>query len=411
MSLASASTPRVDAPGPLGWRVGFATTLSLAMATGTFPSYAFGVLAPHLVAEYGLSRAQLGGLTTLFFLVGGGLSLVAGPLVDRVGGRRVMLGSFAVIVCAVLGMAMAPSYPAMLALAAGGGLALATGNPVTNKLVAVHVAAGRRGITMGVKQAGVQVGAFLAGALLAPAAVRWGWRQALAASVVVPLAGLLATLRVVPVDAGGVGVGGRGTPVAPAVWWLAAYAFLMGAGVAAVTAYLPLYAVERLSLSARAAGAVAAAIGLVGIISRVAWAWASERLRTFTLPLQMMGLGAVLAVGLIVAAQQAGAWLVWVAGALFGATAVTWNAVGMLAVLDQVDSQDAGRASGYVLFGFYGGFVGSPIAFGALVDATGSYTLAWTGIGALFMAATLVVTAWRRRAVPAEAGRHDDEGA
>ncbi len=400
-------------PAPLSWRAGFAVTLALAMAAGAFPGYAFGILGPFLVDEFTLSRSQLGLLTTGLFLVGGSLSLPAGTLVDRHGGRRVMLGAFAVLGAAMATAAAAPSFPLLVVAAALAGVALAAGNPTTNKLVAVHVPAGRRGITMGFKQAGVQVGAFLTGALLAPAAAAWGWRLALAASVAVPVAGVVATLRIVPDDRGarsapaGVGpiparagaaaaAGRRAAPLPAAVRWLAAYAFLMGAGVAAVNAYLPLYGVERLGLSVRVAGAAAALIGAVGIASRVVWGWLSERRSGFVAPLLVMAAGAVAALALVVAAQVAGAWLLWPAALVLGATAVTWNAVGMLAVLDEVEAADAGRASGYVLFGFYGGFVPSPILFGAVVDATGDYRVAWTAVAGVFTAAALLMAWWGR---------------
>ena len=79
-----------------------------------------------------------------------------------------MLIAFAIAAATLVAMALAPAYPAMLVAAGLAGLALATGNPVTNKLVAVHLPPGTRGLVMGGKQAGVQVGAFMAGALLAP---------------------------------------------------------------------------------------------------------------------------------------------------------------------------------------------------------------------------------------------------
>ena len=66
------------------------------MGTSTFAGYAFGVLGPNLVDEFDISRCQLGLLTAVFFLVGGPLSLVAGPATDRFGARRVMLIAFAI---------------------------------------------------------------------------------------------------------------------------------------------------------------------------------------------------------------------------------------------------------------------------------------------------------------------------
>jgi predicted MFS family arabinose efflux permease len=185
------------------------------------------------------------------------------------------------------------------------------------------------------------------------------------------------------------------------VRWLAVYAFLMGSGVAAVNAYLPLYLVERAGASQEMAGVVAATIGLVGIFSRLGWGWASERMPTFSLPLLMLGGGAVAAIGLILAIERVGLWVAWPAAILFGATAVTWNAVGNLAVITESGTGLAGRASGILTFGFYMGFVASPVLFGLLVDATDSYTLAWSLIGLVFAATVLVIVGWRRSAAHA----------
>jgi predicted MFS family arabinose efflux permease len=306
---------------------------------------------------------------------------------------------------ALLGMANAAAYPVLLVMAALAGIALAAGNPTTNKLVAVNLPPGRRGLTMGSKQAGVQVGAFLTGALLAPFAVALGWRVALGWSALIPLLGVLAAMLIIPADGAGPNDArdrpaearpGEAERLPSGVRWLAVYAFLMGSGVATVNAYLPLYLVETGGASPAVAGAVVALIGFTGIVSRVAWGWGSERMRGFSGPLMALGAGAVVAIGMIFAVQFVGLWVVWPAALLFGATAVTWNSVGMLAVLAASGPRLAGVASGIVLTGFYVGFVGSPLLFGWLVDRIGGYAPAWVLVAAVFGAAALVVVAWQR---------------
>jgi MFS family permease len=409
VTIALMDEPRTaSGPGAMPWaarsgwaRASFALVLALAMGTSTYAGYAFGVLGPMIRDEFGISRFQLGLLTACFFLVGGPLSLAAGRATDRYGARLVMIIAFAVAGFAIVAMAGASSYVWMLAAAGVAGLALATGNPVTNKLVADHLPPGRRGLVMGGKQAGVQVGAFLAGALLAPIAAQIGWRTAFGWSAAVPLLGLLAAVVVIPRGRGaeadhapeGLAAEG-GLPVG--VRWLAAYAFLMGSGVAAINAYLPLYLVERGGASQELAGVVAATIGVVGIISRIGWGWASERMPSFMLPLLLLGVGAVLAVGMVAAVERIGLWIAWPAAILFGASAVTWNAVGMLAVITESGSRLAGRASGVVTAGFYIGFVGSPMVFGLVVDALHDYLPAWLLVAAVFAATVAVVIGWQR---------------
>jgi predicted MFS family arabinose efflux permease len=386
----------------IGRRLSFALVLAVAMGTSTYAGYAFGVLGPMIRQEFAISRFQLGLLTTCFFLVGGPLSLLAGRATDRYGARRVMILAFALASGAIVGMALAPGFGLMLLGAGAAGLALATGNPVTNKLIADHLPPGRRGLMMGSKQAGVQVGAFLAGAVLAPAAAAFGWREAFGASAAVPLAGLLAAVAIIPNRApatpGSMASASVSDVLPPGIRWLAAYAFLMGSGVATVNAYLPLYLVEKAGASQAIAGAVVATIGVVGIGSRIAWGWASERMPSFTLPLLLLGIGAVVALVMVAAIERIGLWIAWPAAALFGASAVTWNAVGMLAVITESGSRLAGRASGVVTAGFYIGFVGSPMLFGLLVDARHEYGLAWLLVAAVFAATVAVVLGWRRAA-------------
>ena len=314
-----------------------------------------------------------------------------------------MLGSFGVIGITILAIAGSPSYPLLLLSAAFGGASIAAANPTTNKLVAVHVPPGQRGVIMGFKQSGVQIGAFAAGAVLAPLAAWLGWRVALLLAAAIPLLGALGTLVVVPADRVGApssqSKDEQRAPMDKAVWWLTAYAFLMGSGVSAVTAYLPLYAVERLDFSIQTAGAVAALIGLVGIAGRIVWGFVSERRSGFVMPLLAMAAGAVASVLLLMAAEENSA-LVWLGALLMGATAVTWNAVGMLAVIAMTGPAAAGRASGYVLFGFYGGFVISPLLFGTIVDNTERYEVAWSIVAGIFVLAAVVIGAWRRSQRP-----------
>jgi predicted MFS family arabinose efflux permease len=252
---------------------------------------------------------------------------------------------------------------------------------------------------MGVKQAGVQIGAFVIGLLLAPAASAFGWRGALLALAVIPVAVLGAVVGAIPADDPVHTEVDSDPPrgqLSPGVWWMMAYASFMGAGVAGVSAYLPLFAHERLGLSTERAGIVVGVIGLIGILSRVTLGWISERIGRFAVSLAFMSAGSVIAAFMLLIARVDATWLLWAAGVVFGVSAITWNTVGMIAVLAEVDSRDAGRASGYVQSGFYGGFALSPVLFGYSVDHTGGYTQGWLGVTIAFFLATLVAVAWHR---------------
>jgi predicted MFS family arabinose efflux permease len=368
------------------------------MAASTAVQFIFGVLARFLLDDFAISRSRLGLLTTLAFLIGALGSIPAGSLVDRIGGRRVQIGSLVLIALATATMAAAPNFGLLLLGSALTGGALATCNPTTNKLIAAHIEPGQRGVVMGTKQAGVQAGAFLIGALIPTIAIAWGWRAALLATVAVPAIAAAATALFVPPDPVGdpPQVPRRRRPLEAGVWWLAAYAALMGAGVAAFGTYVPLYAQETVGMSLRAAGLITGVVGVVGIVARIAWAWSSERTGRFSTPLTLLGAGSIVAIVLVLSADDLGSPALWAGAILFGATAISWNAIGMLAVLAEVDQQSAGRASGLVQTGFYAGFVASPTLFGYSIDVTGTYQRGWAGIAVAFVLAALVAVVRQR---------------
>jgi MFS family permease len=378
------------------WRGSFAAVLAIGMAAATCVQYVFGVLATFLIGDFSISRSQLGLLTTSAFVVGAIASPVAGKLVDRIGGRRVFVGSMGVVALAVLGMALAPTYPVMVAWSGLVGAALSCCNPMTNKLIAAHLARGERGMIMGLKQAGVQIGAFVVGFALPGLATTFGWRTALAATVLLPALATVGALRLIAPDATPQGIREVRTTgdLHGVVWWMTAYAVLMGIGVSTISTYLPLYAHEQLDFSAGTAGLVVGVTGAIGILSRIVWGWAAERGGRFAFALVLMGIGSVVATVLIAVAESGRSWLLWPAVILIGGTAVTWNVVAMLAIVAEVDTKAAGLASGYVQTGFYSGFVLSPPLFGYLVDRTDDYTLGWVGIAALFAVGTGLAMAW-----------------
>jgi predicted MFS family arabinose efflux permease len=395
--------PRPAAVGDFAsarWRVGFAATLLIALTAGGLMQFVLGVLAPFLTADLGLSRAQLGSLTTAFFAVGTVVSPFAGRLVDRVGGRATLLALFWVAAAGFAGMAAAAGYWTVLVAVGVAGIATALMNPVTNQLIVVHLPRGKQGVVTGVKQSGVQFGGFLAGAILPVTALAVGWRGAVLAVAAIGLVGVVATRLFVPAPPPAGEHAAAGEPEAPVgsfVRWLAAYAFLMGAGVAAVGAFVVLYAVEVLGMSAGRAGLVTALIGAVGVVARILWGGAAERMRTSTVPLLVLAVGSVVAQALVWGAAAAGPWLLWVGAVAFGVTAGSWNAVGMLAIVREIDARSTGRASGVVQSAFYAGLVVCPILFGASVDVTGGYDLGWAGVTAAFAAATLVAGLWHLR--------------
>jgi predicted MFS family arabinose efflux permease len=381
----------------LAWKVGFAALLAAAMAAGTVIVQVIGVLAPFLIADLGLSRSQLGLLVAASAGMGAVASLPAGRVTDALGGRRVLAGTFGVAAVGLAVLSLARSFPWAIGATLLAGLANAACNPSTNKLLAVHLSLGQRGLITGVKQSGVQVGYFLAGALLPTGALVLGWRPAVGLVAAVVAVVMALTYRLIPPDPPSpLPSDAEAGPYryTPAIRWLAAYGFLMGAGVAGVVSYLPLYAHEALGLSVTAAGGVAAFAGLVGVPARIIWSRQSERVGHFSSPLLLIALLSVVAT-LAIWGAGGRVLLLWAGALAAGVSLLAWNAVGMLAVVAEAHTRHTGRASGLVLFGFLAGFMVSPVVFGLSVDLTGSYGPGWAGTALIFVVAAGVARAWR----------------
>ena len=378
--------------------MGLGVLLLIAMGVATYPAAVLGVLATFLIDDFGITRAEVGLIATVNIAVSALLSPLAGQLTDRVGGKRAFVFIYVLATTGFLALAAAPVYAVLLLAAMPAGLAQAAGNPATNKLIALHVPAGRQGVMTGVKQSGVQAFIFLGGVLVPRGAEAFGWRWTLVVLAVVTVAVIPIVLRVIPADrpAPTTAAERKGGPLSPAIREMALYGFLLGLG-GSVTFLVPLFVEEALGGTPTLGGMAAALIGLSAFVGRIVWARHAERRGRFAVPLIAIALSAVLASLTFLLAQAVGLWVVWIAAILTGLSASSWNSVGMLGVITVAGTRQAGRASGIVLRGFLAGLgIGAPL-YGWTVDTTGDYTLMWSISIAAFVLAVFPLRAWMRR--------------
>ena len=142
------------------------------MGASTFGLVVFAVLAAELIEEFGVDRWQVGALVTAMTISGALISPSVGTLTDRIGARRATVVTLIASGGALAAMSVSPVFALVAFFALVGGVGQAIANPATNKLISMHVPAGRRGVITGIKQSGVQVGTFLGGLLSAVLARR-----------------------------------------------------------------------------------------------------------------------------------------------------------------------------------------------------------------------------------------------
>ncbi|MFD3875568.1 MFS transporter [Streptomyces sp. NPDC058623] len=370
--------------------------LTCAMGFSMLQLFVLGALGPRLVGEPGLSPAVLGLTTTIGFGTAAVLSPAGGRIVDRIGPRRSLVALLLLSAAALALMGAAPAAALLPAAVALGGVPQALANPATNKAVLRSVPPARRAAVTGIKQSGVQLGAFFAGLPLAVLAAAIGWRGAVWAGAGAALLAGLWALRALPADPAPPPPAAPRGPLVPRgmVAWLAVFSLFLGAGIASVNTYLALFGAQRLGMGPTTAAALVAVLGVAGIAGRIGWSKAARPGRAERLP-GRLACGSLLAAGLLGGALVAGP-LVWVGAVAVGVFAVSGNAVSMVLVVQRAAPGRAGQDSALVAAGFFAGFALGPPLFGLLAQS-GRYGAGWLLVAAEFAVAAAVAFAWARR--------------
>lgn len=376
------------------------------MACSVMATAAYSVLAPLLIDHFDISRSVYGFLVAVFSGTGAVFSPLMGSLMDRMRVRSGLRLLFLISASSLISIALSPSVAFLFAATVLAGLGNAVGNPITNKAIAASDQSGGRGWIVGIKQSGVQLAFFLAGIVIPPIALRFGWRAGLLSALVAPLVGAVLTrwsgVGRNPAPHGEpTGMAGRsdgpvdGRPTGGAaathgVRHLAVYGAMMGLASGSLVSYLPLYVHEGLQGSVSTGGFMAALVGIVGVAARIYWGRATDgRLYHGKALWTIAGLSTT-ALLLVFSGRWLGILPVWIGAGLAGSSLVAWNSVGMLAVMDLVPRFEVGRASGTVMVGFLGGVTVSPIVAGWIIDSSGSYSPVWFATALLTFGSSFV---------------------
>lgn len=373
----------------------------LALAAGTLATAAPGTLAPELRTAFGFSRTEIGLLTSLVFVGAILSSRRAGRRTDQAGAAPVLAAASVGLAVALVLAAIAPNGRAFMATMLLLGLAYGAVNPPTNVIVAGSLARRRRGFFLSLKQSGVPLGALLAGVLLPPAAVAFGWRAALLLAAAGSL--LVAASTVVLRGAGtsGGADGPHSLPPGPRLEALALgfFGFVMAGIQWSFISYLTLFLTQRHGFALSLAGIALGVAQACGAAGRLTWGWLSDVPgRRVTI---LVGMAMLTSCSLAALASGVGGELLWPIVAVSGFAIVGWNGAYHALLADRAGSDRVGRASGDALAVVYAGPVVLPPLIGLGVDATGSWGLSWlAAAGLVALAAATLRVGLRERPHP-----------
>lgn len=375
----------------------------VAMSSG---AYLWGPLAPFMVAELGVSKAQFGAVQSAFYVVGALMALPAGVLADRFDGRWLLLGCLLAMAVPLALLSRAGTLAAVTVLAGLCGLGNGAINQVGARGVLHWFPPRRRATAMGLRQTGNMLGAALAAVAL-PGLAQWlGWRTAvLLVAAVAAIAALTSggLYREAPVGAdatpgkarpGVRAVAGQFLHNRPFVRLLLLAPFVAYAQIA-MTTFFVLFLTDRQQLPAALAGSLLGGALLAAAVGRIAWGVIADRLfarsRGRCLAL-VMALTALAAAALAMLPADAGPWRAGMIGLLYGFCAMGWQGLLMVVIAESVGIALAGTAVGLLINVAWIGFVLGPVVFGALADGPG-YASAWTSVAVVAALCALVL--WR----------------
>ncbi|MES3021768.1 MAG: MFS transporter [Pseudomonadota bacterium] len=175
---------------PFQWLI-FALCFTIVLLDG-FDTAAIGFIAPSLIKEWGVTRADLAPVLSaaLFGLASG--ALFAGPIADRFGRKLVLAASVLLfgVACTWSAFASGLGELTLLRFVTGLGLGAAMPNAVT--LMSEYCPDQRRSTLTNAMFCGFPLGAACGGFLAAWMIPQWGWRSVLLAGGITPV--LLAVL-------------------------------------------------------------------------------------------------------------------------------------------------------------------------------------------------------------------------
>ncbi len=142
---------------------------------------------PDIARDLGTSVPLLGQVATALTLLSALLGLVAGPVADRYGHRRLMIGGVVAVALNLLGTGLAPSYLALLMLAVLGGLgdAVLFGLPLA--IAGTHFVGESRRRAMSWTSAALSLGTIAGVPVLTAIGGALGWRAAIGSAGLVTL--------------------------------------------------------------------------------------------------------------------------------------------------------------------------------------------------------------------------------
>ncbi len=386
--------------------------LLLALATlsqvgMSFCQQGVAVLAVFVRQDLHLSLAEMGLLVSAMSLGVVTGQILSGLVIDGPGPRAVLLWGTILAVLLALLLSLASTFAFWLAGLGLLGITLASVPSSGTRTIFSAFDARLRGLVMGIRQTGVPVGSALAAALLPILALALGLHHVwFVVAGFLFVTGLLFLLAMPPWRRPLARRAGFG-PLA-GMWGPMALSFILVSGQYSALAFMITNLHVREGWSLGAAGLGLALIQVGGGMGRIGLGWWSDRIRRRGPVIAGLALLASVMAFVVARLPHDSAvvvvipvlWLLGVGGVGWNGLVVTWAG-------ERVGATRAGQAMSWTGSAAFLGSALYPPLFGAVVDRTHAFAVAWTGLGVWLLVGCALAVALsvgeerRRRADPA----------
>ena len=393
--------------------------VGLAHMISHFSQLLLAPLFPWLKDAFNVSYAELGLLMSIFFAVSCAVQALSGFVVDRFGPRPILFAGLGLLGVAALGYSLSTSYWMLAGFAVVGGVGNGVFHPVDYTLLNRKVSAPRLGHAYSVHGITGNLGWALAPAMMAPLAMAFSWRVALASASVLAFIVLAVLwlhrdklhLAVAPKGAAAHSVGQAAAAESslaflkiPAVWMCFTFFFFYAMSLSVVQAFAP-EAARQLHEVPVALVAVCLSVYMLasagGMVLGGFLAADPSRCERIV----GVGFGIAASIALVLGLASVPAWGVPVLFAMMGFASGMAGPSRDLLVKRSTPENASGRVYGVVYAGLDIGQAVSPLIFGRLMDQQ-QYSGVWLGLAlvqGVLIASAFNVRRVRRVALPVAA--------
>ncbi len=380
----------------LGFPLGPLVATLLVQTLATAAAYSIPAVAPAVARDLGVNPALVGLYISTVYGVGIASALFSPNWIYRHGAvlasQAVLLATFAMLLTSAIG-----SLPTIALSAVFMGLAYGATAPASTHLLVPRTQNAHMNLVLSLRQIGVPLGGMLAGLLMPPMTLLWGWQTALLVEIVpILVLGIVMEARCAQWDrdrpVGAAKAAGLLEPLRmlkshPALRSLSLAVFIYSGLQLCFIVFMTTQLTTLVGMDLVRAGQALAVYQVSGVIARPIWGWIADRLLAARWLLALQG--AIMCGAAILTGQFAPGWstaAILLVCAVGGATAsgYTGIAYGEYARLGGVRRTEATGLGAACMFA---GVMVLPATMSLAVTTTGSYGLAYAVIGGLALAA------------------------